>query len=302
MGTNPDLTERYWEILREYLERRDEAPLNQGYELARQAMVDGCGVLEIAAVHHLALRRLLAESPSDDRLLWAAGDFFAECLSPFEMSHRGAQEGTRALRHFNEVLEGQMKRIAHALHDEAGQLLASVSIAVVDVASELPPHQRIRFKEVEQLLKQIEIELRNLSHDLRPTVLDNLGLVPALEFLAEKVTKRTGLKVSVNGDDSTRLPAAVETALYRIVQEALNNAVKHAHASSVRIELLRTSSTVACSVCDDGQGFDAQRQQSAHGLGLVGMRERLHALGGSLRLITEPRRGTTIQAEIPLGG
>lgn len=302
MGASPDLAERYWEILREYLERRDEAPLNHGYELARQAMVDGCGVLEIAAVHHLALRRLLAESPSDDRLLWAAGDFFAECLSPFEMSHRGAQEGTRALRHFNEVLEGQMKRIAHALHDEAGQLLASVSIAVVDVASELPPQQRIRFKEVEQLLKQIEIELRNLSHDLRPTVLDNLGLVPALEFLAEKVTKRTGLKVSVNGDDSTRLPAAVETALYRIVQEALNNAVKHAHASSVRIELLRTSSTVACSVSDDGQGFDAQRQQSVHGLGFVGMRERLNALGGSLRLTTEPRRGTTIQAEIPLGG
>lgn len=302
MGANPDLAECYWEILREYLERRDEAPLNRGYELARQAMVDGCGVLEMAAVHHLALRRLWAESPTDDRLLGAAGDFFAECLSPFEMSHRGAQEGMRALRHFNDLLEGQMKRIAHALHDEAGQLLASVSIAVVDVASELPPQQRIRFKEVEQLLKQIEIELRNLSHDLRPTVLDNLGLVPALEFLAEKVTKRTGLKVSVNGDDSTRLPAAVETALYRIVQEALNNAVKHAHASSVRIELQRTPSKVACSVCDDGRGFDAQRQKSKHGLGLVGMRERLNALGGSLRLTTEPRRGTTIQAEIPLGG
>jgi signal transduction histidine kinase len=285
MGADAKLAERYWEILQEYLEHSDEAPLHRGYELARQA-----------------LRRLWAESRPDDRLLWAAGDFFAECLSPFEMSHRGAQEGTRALRHLNEVLEGELKRIAHALHDEAGQLLASVFIAVVDVASELPPQARIRFEEVERLLKQIEVELRNVSHDLRPTVLDNLGLVPALEFLAEKVAKRTGLRVFVTGDASTRLPAAVETALYRIVQEALNNAVKHAHASSVRIELQRTPSKVACSVCDDGLGFDAHRQQGPQGLGLIGIRERLNALGGSLRLTTEPRRGTTIQAEIPLGG
>ena len=301
MGANTKLAERYWEILREYLERRDEAPLNDGYELARQAMVDGCGVLEMADIHHQALRRLWAESRPDERLLWAAGDFFAECLSPFEMSHRGALEGTRALRHLNEVLEGELKRIAHALHDEAGQLLASVSIAVVDVASELPPQARIRFEVVERLLKEIEIELRNLSHDLRPTVLDNLGLVPALEFLAEKVAKRNGLDVFVTGDASTRLPAAVETALYRIVQEALNNAVKHADASSVRIELQRMPSKVVCSVCDDGVGFDVYQQQGAHGLGLVGIRERLNALGGSLHITSEPRRGTTMQADIPLG-
>jgi two-component system, NarL family, sensor histidine kinase UhpB len=302
MGPNPKLQERYWEILQEFLEHSDEAPLNRGYELARQAMVDGCGVLELADVHHRALRRLCAVTRPDDRLLWAAGDFFAECLSPFEMSHRGAQDGTRALRHLNEMLEAQQKRIAHALHDEAGQLLASVSIAVADVASELPAKHRARFEGIERLLKQIEVELRNLSHDLRPTVLDNLGLLPALEFLAEKVTKRTGLNVYVNGDASTRLPAAIETALYRIVQEALNNAVKHAQASSVRIELQRTSSRVACSVRDDGRGFDAHRQQAVHGLGLNGIRERLNALGGTLLLTTEPKRGTTIQADIPLGG
>jgi len=302
MSADAKLAERYWGILREFLEHSDEASLNRGYEFARKAMVDGCGVLELADIHHRALRRLWTESRPDDRLLWAAGDFFAECLSPFEMSHRGALEGTRALRHLNEVLEGELKRIAHALHDEAGQLLASVHIALAEVASELPPQASMRFEEVEGLLKQIEVELRNVSHDLRPTVLDNLGLVPALEFLAEKVAKRTGLKVIVTGDASTRLPAAIETALYRIVQEAVNNAVKHAHASSVRIELQRTPSNVACSVRDDGRGFDAHRQQGAHGLGLKGIRERLSALGGTLRLTTEPRQGTTIQAEIPLGG
>ena len=302
MSADAKLAKRYWQILQEYLEHRDEAPLNRGYELARQALVDGCGVLEMADIHHRALRRLCAESPPDDRLLWAAGDFFAECLSPFEMSHRGAQEGTRALRHLNEVLEGELMRIAHALHDEAGQLLASVHIAVADLASEFPPQARTRLDEVERLLKQIEVELRNLSHDLHPTLLDNLGLVPALEFLAEKVAKRTGLNVFVTGNTGARLPAAVETALYRIVQEALNNAAKHAQANSVRIELQRTPSKVACSVCDDGLGFDLYQQSGAQGLGLIGIRERLKALGGSLRLVTEPRRGTTIQADIPLGG
>jgi two-component system sensor histidine kinase UhpB len=302
MGAGSELADRYWEILQEYLKDNSEASLNRGYELARQALADNYGVLDLADIHLRALRRLRVEAPLDDRLLWAAGDLFAECLSPFEMSHRGAQEGARALRQLNEVLEGELKRIAHWLHDEAGQLLASVHIAVVDVASELPPKARIRFEEVERLLSQIEMELRNLSHELRPTVLDNLGLVAALEFLAEKVEKRTRLNVSVIANTSARLPAAVETALYRIVQEALNNTVKHAQARSVSIELQRTPNRVMCSIRDDGRGFEARSQPDSHGLGLIGIRERLSALGGSLQLSTEPLHGTTIQAEIPLGG
>src|SRR5258708_7405845 len=204
------------------------------------------------------------------------------------MSHRGAQEGARALRQLNEVLEGELKRIAHWLHDEAGQLLASVHIAVVDVASDLPPEARIRFEEVERLLAQIEMALRNLSHELRPTVLDNLGLVAALEFLAEKVRKRTRLNVSVIANSGARLPAAIETALYRIVQEALNNTVKHAQAHSVRIDLQAAPHKIICSIHDDGRGFDAKLHQDAHGLGLIGIRERLSTLAGALRITTEP--------------
>jgi signal transduction histidine kinase len=240
------------------------------------------------------------EHGASDALLTAAGEFFAECLSPYEMSHRGAQEGARALRHLNEVLEAELKRIAHALHDEAGQLLASVHIAIADVASELPPQARGRLDGVEVLLKQIEAELRTLSHELRPTVLDNLGLVPALEHLAEKVAKRTGLILSVTGETGERLPAAVETALYRIVQEALNNVVKHAHAHSVRIDLQRTRRKILCAIRDDGVGFDAFDQRGNEGLGLSGIRERLNSLGGSLSVVTEPRRGTTLLADIPL--
>ena len=293
------LAEDYSATLHEYLADANEASLSRGYEIARRALVEGCGVLEVAAIHHRALRRVAAERPISDELLKKACDFLAECLSPFEMSHRGAQEGTRALRHLNEVLEGEMKRIAHALHDEAGQLLGSVHIALAGFAAELPPQGARRLKEIEGLLKQIEDELRDLSHGLRPTVLDNLGLVAGLEFLAEKVAKRTGMVVSVDGEPGRRWPANVETALYRIVQEALNNAAKHARATTVRIKLRSTASKIACSVCDDGRGFDPQTESK--GLGLLGIRERLNALGGTLSVDAGPRRGVTLVADIPLG-
>jgi signal transduction histidine kinase len=294
------LAEDYWEILREYLEDPGEVLLNRGCEVSQRALADGCGVVEMAAIHHQALRRLFAEQRVEEEWLQAADDFFAGCLSPFEMSHRGALEGTRALRHLNEVLEAKLKRVVHSLHDEAGQLLASVHIAVAEIAGGLPPEARGRFDAVENLLKQVEAELRKLSHEMRPTELDNLGLVPALEFLAENVTRRTGLRVYVDGEAGVRLPATVETALYRIVQEAVNNAVKHAHAHSVRIELKRTPSKVACSVRDDGSGFDTRLETD--GLGLIGIRERLNALGGSMHLVSESRRGTTLTTDIPLRG
>lgn len=214
---------------------------------------------------------------------------------------RGAREDARALRHMNEILEAHVQRVAHVLHDEAGQLLASVHLALADLAREFPPAARPRFETVERLLAQIESELRSLSHEWCPTVLGDLGLLPALEFLAEKVARRTGIKVSVAGAAAAeRLPAAVELALYRVAQEALNNAVKHAAARAVWIELQRLPHEVTCSVRDDGKGFDATRRPAARGLGLIGIQERLTSLGGSLRLVTRPATGTTIHAAIPL--
>jgi two-component system sensor histidine kinase UhpB len=295
------LAPRYEALLREFAAKRSEDVLNRGYELARGALVEGCGALELAAIHHQALRRLMALPADADARLDAAGSFLAECLSPFEMSHRGAQEGTRALRHLNEVLENELKRIAHALHDEAGQMLASVHIVLADIAGDLPAAARRRFGEVDQLLRQVDDQLRDLSHELRPTVLDNLGLVPALEFLAEKVGKRTGLAIAVSAEAQSRLPPAVETALYRVVQEALNNAAKHAHARSVVIDVQLAPGKVSCSVRDDGRGFAVPAAGASPGLGLMGIRERLGALGGALRIVTRPQQGSTLFAEIPLG-
>ena len=298
---NHKLAGRYEELLLAYLKDGSESALSRGYELARGAMADGHGALELATMHHQALRRVVMQHADAASRLDAAEAFFAECLSPFEMSHRGAQEGTRALRHLNELLETEVKRIAHALHDEAGQMLASVHILLADIAADFPEEARKRFDEVEQLLREVDGQLRDFSHELRPTVLDNLGLVPALEFLAEKVTKRTGLAISVTAPAQQRLPAAVETALYRIVQEALNNTVKHAHARNAVVELQLAPSKVTCSVSDDGRGFAVPAAKGAPGLGLIGIRERLSALGGALRIVTRPQRGSTLFADIPLG-
>lgn len=292
-----ELGTRYLAILREYVRSGSEASLSDGYAIARRALVEGYDVLDMAAIHHRALRRLIPERKVTAVLLASAERFFAECLSPFEMNHRGAQEGARALLHLNEVLEAELKSMAHALHDEAGQLLASVHIAMADMIRGLPPSAQARFVEVESLFRQVEGELRNLSHGLRPEALDHLGLVPALECLAEKVAKRTGLQLSVAGKTGERLPATIEMALYRIVQEAVNNAVKHAYAHSVCIDLQRTRRRVRCAIRDDGVGFDAM---AGHGFGLSGIRERLRCLGGSLSVITEAQRGTTLLADIPL--
>ena len=170
---------RYRASLCKYLAAPGEAQRSRAYELGRRSLTEGLGVLDIAAAHGDALRSLRTSRATDavpGAVVEAASDFLAECLSPFEMSHRGAREGARAWQRVNEALENEAKRIAHALHDEAGQLLAAVHIAIAEIAGELPARSRARLKEVRRLLDRIETELRNLSHELRPTVLDRLGL------------------------------------------------------------------------------------------------------------------------------
>src|SRR5207237_3141003 len=119
-----------------------------------------------------------------------------------------------ALRRLNQTLEEEAKRIAHALHDEAAQLLASVYIALEGVSRDLPPSAGRKLQKVKTLLDPIEAHLRQLAHELRPTILDDLGLVPALEFLAQGVSQRAKLQVTVVGPQVGRLPTSVETALY----------------------------------------------------------------------------------------
>jgi signal transduction histidine kinase len=228
--------------------------------------------------------------------------FFTESMSAFEMTHRAIGEANTALHRMNEALEEEIKRIAHALHDEAGQLLAAVHLSLDQMERQLDPEAKVRLQEVKGLLNDVEHQLRHLSHELRPTLLDDLGLVPAIEFLSEGVAKRTGIHVAIRSSYQRRLPAPIETALYRVVQEALNNISKHAQAVSVRIRLRSYGKAVQCSITDDGVGFDpsaVKNNPQGHGLGLLGMRERLQPLGGVVEIDSNPGQGTKLLITVP---
>jgi signal transduction histidine kinase len=296
--------EEYRAALYKYVQRGGEAALGRAYELGRQAIAEKTNLIELASLHHQALDGMLADGgrAADRRKLLAAADFLAEVLSPFEMAHRGVQDAIAALRQFNETLEKEIRRIAYGVHDEAGQLLVAVHLALADMARELPERQKEHVARIEGLLQQVEEQLRRYSHELRPTILDDLGWIPAIRFLAEGVSKRAHLAIRVKTTIAGRLPGSVETALYRIVQEVLNNASKHAKASQVWIRIGRKNGRLCCSIEDDGVGFDIHTVQSdwkRRGLGLIGMQERLNAIGGTLSIDSAPGQGTRLLIQLP---
>jgi PAS domain S-box-containing protein len=211
----------------------------------------------------------------------------------------------QALHRLNEALEERAKHIAHELHDEASQLLVSVHIAIDGMVHTLPPSAQQTIGEIKELIERIETELRRLSHELRPTILDDLGLVPAVEFLTQGISKRFGIPIAVEGDSGGRLPPQVEVALYRIVQEALNNITKHARATHVTVRLQKEDGKIHLTVADDGAGFDVQSilgQKGRSGLGLIGIRERLIPLRGECIINSSPGKGTEISVLVPSEG
>jgi len=298
------LEDQYTAALRDSIAGMGESSLQQAYELGRRALADGLGVLDMAAMYHKALAAGLPRdsTPEETALMLEAGaGFFAESLSPFEMTHRGFRDSNIALRHLNQTLEQEIKRIAHALHDEAAQLLASVYLALDEVAGNLPPAREHLLK-VKGLLDLIEGQLRQLSHELRPTILDDWGLLPALKFLAEGVTARTGLFIKVEGESAPSLSPLLATTLYRIVQEALTNVTRHAKATQVKVTLQHELQILRCSIKDNGIGFDVSSlsaRTGERGLGLIGIRERLHSVGGSPSLVSTPGQGTELVITIP---
>lgn len=297
--------EEYRSAFTEYTQKGGEAALGRAYELGRRAISEKKGLMEIAVFHHQRLRAMLAGTPGATRhqdLLAAAGEFLAESLSPFEMAHRGVQDAIAALRHLNEALEEEIKRIAYAVHDEAGQLLVAVHLGLADLTRELPEGQKGQVGRIQELLNKVEKELRRYSHELRPTVLDDLGWIPAIRFLAEGVSKRANLAIEVTTTVTGRLPSPMEIAVYRIIQEALTNAVKHSKASQVWIRIGRKNRRLICSIEDNGLGFDVPAVRSdgkRRGLGLVGMQERLNGIGGTLSIDSVQGRGTKLLIQLP---
>jgi signal transduction histidine kinase len=301
-----DLEQSYASALDEYLATGGEEALRNAYELGRSALGDGRGLLDVAAMHQAAIAPLFERSnpvASRTQDLERAQEFFRESLIPYEMALRGFQDATSALHLLNETLEQEIHRIAHTVHDEAGQLLFAARLAMSNVAHDIDPSREEQLQGVGAILDQVEKQLRRLSHELRPTILDDLGLVPALESLADSVSKQAGLSIRAYCPMRGRYAQKIETAVYRVVQEALANAAKHASASNVEIHLTRVDKHLQCLVQDDGIGFDPASLLSLTtrgGLGLIGIRERLNAVGGTLQIDSATGRGTKLLVKIPV--
>ena len=300
--------EAYVELLREYAAGGGESVLGRAYELGRRAISEQKSLLDIAAVHHKALQSLLMEEKDAQRraeILRLGANFLTECMSPYEMAYRGFQDAVQGLRQVNETLEAEIKRIAYAVHDEAGQLLVAVHLALAEMETELAPGQQEKIKGIGKLLNEVEGHLRRYSHELRPTILDDLGWIPAIRFLAEGISKRHPLNIEVEAKVQGRFSSTVETTLYRVVQEALNNTVKHAKARNVWIRAWQNKGILYCSVKDDGMGFESrpwQRESGPRGLGLVAMQERVSAIGGVLQVEPNQGRGTEVRLQLTLEG
>lgn len=299
-----DLERDFVRALNEYLLSGGEARLEEAYELGRKALTNGEGILSMAHRYHQALHDVLRDGgkTAPANTVEKAGEFFVEAVSPFEMTHRAIGDANAVLRKLNETLEDEVQRIALALHDDAGQLMVAVHLSLDEAMREMPPAVQARMSGVKALLGLVEERIRDLSHELRPAMLDHLGLVPAVEFLAANFGQRTGLQIAVESSLDTQLSPNVAIVLYRIIQEALTNVRRHARATRVRVQISRRGGWVRCLVSDNGVGFDpaATVNSNQPGLGLLGIRERLNALGGKLRIQSAEGRGTKLEVSAPL--
>jgi signal transduction histidine kinase len=197
--------------------------------------------------------------------------------------------------------EEERRAISRELHDEVGQSLSALLMEAGNAAANVPPESTVVRRHVDSIKKLAEASvnvIRNMTLLLRPSMLDDFGLVPALEWQAREVSKRTGLRVHVSADDGAgELPDELKTCIYRVVQEALHNCARHSQARSVKVVVEQEARRILLTVEDDGHGFDARR---VRGLGLVGMEERVNHLGGSFAVRSQPGEGTRVAVELPL--
>jgi signal transduction histidine kinase len=232
-----------------------------------------------------------------DADLRLAEQFGARAAIAVDLSRRVARDSLRRVVAGQEL---ERQRLARELHDETGQALTSILLGLKAVESaESGEQTRAAAEELRELVVATLQDVRRLAVELRPKALDDFGLVAALERLASVFSESTGIAVELEAALGERLPPEVETTLYRIVQEALTNIVKHARARRVSILLVRRGGSATAVIEDDGEGFDPASVRE-DGLGLLGMHERVALLEGRLSVESSVGAGTTLAVEVPL--
>jgi signal transduction histidine kinase len=200
--------------------------------------------------------------------------------------------------------ETERRALSRELHDEVGQSLSAVLMELRNLSAGLTvqseEQSRSHVETIKSLVENTIRVVRNMALLLRPSMLDDLGLIPALKWQARESAKRTSMDVSVATElDSDDLPDEYKTCIYRVVQEALHNCARHSHATTVRIRVEQRTGRLALTIQDDGRGFDVHQMK---GLGLLGVQERVARLGGKCSIHSKPGRGTMLSVELPFIG
>ena len=204
--------------------------------------------------------------------------------------------------------EEERKKISRELHDEIAQTLAGINVYLAALKTKSAGHTRGLSRNIARTQRLVEKSVdivHRFARELRPTMLDDLGLIPALHSFMKGFAKRTHIPIRFTAFAGVeQLNSTKRTVLFRVAQEALTNVAKHAHARRVKVSLQKLPGAVRMEVSDDGKSFHAERVLFANAnkrLGLLGMRERVEMVGGSFSVESAPGRGTTVRAQIPLG-
>jgi PAS domain S-box-containing protein len=271
------------------------------YETLWTTILSG-GVFRSIVTNKTKDGRLFSEDQSITPIRDVNGDITHFVSTGRDITERKRTE--QALRRLNAALENEAARIASVLHDEAGQFLSSAHITLADLARDLVHDQRERIQQVRRHLDLAEEQLRRVSHELHPQMLDDLGLTEAVRFLGASCARRNGISVDVDVSLAAPCPRPVQTVFYRLVQEALANIAKHARGTRAWISLGQTAASYSCSIRDDGVGFDPASDALAlrrdFSLGLTLMRDRIEAVGGTLTIVSAPQHGTELRATVPM--
>jgi signal transduction histidine kinase len=197
--------------------------------------------------------------------------------------------------------EEERRSISRELHDEVGQTLGALLVDLGQLSKLVPPEDGLVQKQIARIKSVAETavkSIRDMALLLRPPMLDDLGLVPALEWQGREISRRGDMEVDVQSENvSEKLPDDIKVCIYRLVQEALNNAATHSGAKHARVLVIQRDHSIEVKVTDDGKGFDSDR---VRGMGILGMEERVKRIGGSLNIKSEPGKGTSVGAELPL--
>lgn len=237
---------------------------------------------------------------STQKILRLADQAQAQYREVVEARHQLKELSTRLVQ----AQESERRALSRELHDEIGQSLSAVLVELRNLSLELgaPLTEQAgrHLAAMKNLVENSVRVVRNMALLLRPSMLDDLGLIPALRWQAREVSKRTSMDVSVATElGPDELPDAYKTCIYRVVQEALNNCARHSQAKTVRIRIRQEPRRLALSVQDDGRGFDAAQTK---GLGLLGIQERVASLGGECKIHSEPGEGAILAVELPWEG